>query len=174
MYASSVDKVNIGASAVLEHLGKRERLGDRLELADVMDAVRQARQLTHCAVEGYFHPLLVEPVEKFLVSLREVLLAGRLVLRSQNSLKLFRHFVTQAGRFALPDLEVDNSCGIEEDFDLRPFLQGRERYVESDTGLVIVLLEAGFQMHQNALARQRARGWSGQSCLLGQQANRPG
>src|SRR6516165_4397066 len=139
-----------------------------------MDAIRQACKLCHGAVEGYFDSLLVEPVQKFLVSFRKVLLAGRLVLRSQNTLELFRQFVTQAGRLALPDLEVDHSRGIEEDFDLRPFLQGRKRYVESDTGLVVVLLEAGFQMHQNALARQRARGWSGQSRTLGQQANRPG
>ena len=54
-----VDKVNIGASAVLEHLGEREWLGNRLELADVMDAIRQACKLCHCAVEGYFDPLLV-------------------------------------------------------------------------------------------------------------------
>src|SRR6516225_603003 len=163
----SVDKVNVGASAVLEHLGKGERLGDRLELADVVDAIRQARQLSHCTVEGYFHPLLVEPVQKFLVSFRKVLLAGRLVLRGQNILELIRHFVTQAGRFALPDLEVDHSRRVEEDFDLRSFLQGREGYIESDTRLVVVLLEAGFQMYQNPLARQRAREWSGQSRALG-------
>ena len=66
----SVDKVYIGASAVLEHFGKGERLGDRLELANVVDAIGQACQLCHGAVEGYFDPLLVEPAEKFLISFR--------------------------------------------------------------------------------------------------------